>query len=414
MTWFKWQKQRGWFDEGSSLIPSGTFQPLKTTGDLKIRVGLEFQKGDGYKGRMKKYLMVMCLAGVMGSVMVRGAPEPPISMNPYRGAIVVDANTGEALFEDNADRAGFPASMLKLMDLFIVLDGVKRGSVRLDDMVRVTPEVAAIGGSQVYLDPRESFSVEDMLYALIIQSANDAALALALHVGGTREGFVRMMNDKARELGLSPITQFQSPHGLPPAAGQRADITTPRDFAKLCVALLKEHPDALKYTSATFRVFRPEPRLFEMRTHNHLLTSVPGCDGLKTGYFTAAGYSIAATVQRDGARVIAVVMGSVDRKTRDAKATELLAIGMQKASRPAPQPVVKPAPPPPAPAVVDAVEDDPLQGEDLPDATAEDAAPPTPEKARGGWWKNVGLVLLGAFLATVVGMVVQRRLLLGR
>ena len=122
MTWFKWQKQRGWFDEGSSLIPSGTFQPLKTTGDLKIRVGLEFRKGDGYKGRMKKYLMVMCLAGVMGSVMVRGAPEPPISMNPYRGAIVVDANTGEALFEDNADRAGFPASMLKLMDLFIVLD----------------------------------------------------------------------------------------------------------------------------------------------------------------------------------------------------------------------------------------------------------------------------------------------------
>ncbi len=362
---------------------------------------------------MKKYLLVVWLTGGLGAMVAAGAPASSIAQDPYRGAIVVDAHTGEALFEDAADRPGYPASMLKLMDLFIVLDGVKQGRVRLNDMVRVTPEVAAIGGSQVYLDPRESFSVEEMLYALIIQSANDAALALALHVGGTREGFVRMMNDKARELGLSPITQFQSPHGLPPAAGQRPDMTTPRDFAKLCVALLKAHPEALQYTAATFRVFRPEPRLFEMRTHNHLLASVPGCDGLKTGYFTAAGYSIAATVQRDGARVIAVVMGSVDRKTRDAKATELLAIGMQKASRPAPQPVVKAAPPPPPPPpVVDVVEEDPQQGEDWPDAADADGA--APQKARGGWWKNAGLVLLGAFLASVIGMAAQRRRLLGR
>lgn len=333
-----------------------------------------------------------------------------ISRDPYLGAIAVDASDGKVLFEDNADRPGYPASMLKLMDLFIILDRVQQGSVRLEDPVMITKEVAAIGGSQVYLDPRERFTVDELLYALMIQSANDAAMALALHVAGTREGFVRMMNDKARELGLSPVTQFQSPHGLPPGAGQRPDLTTPRDFAKLCQALLQAHPEALKYTSMTFKVFRQNP-LFEMRTHNHLLGSVPGCDGLKTGYFTDAGYSIAATAQRDGARAIVVVMGSVDRKVRDAKATELLARGLLDAARaPAlPPPTVQSAPVSAAPAVV---ADDAAQGEDLPDeAVAEESAA---EAKGGGWLKSVGLVVLGAFLAAVIGMVVQRRLLLGR
>ena len=336
------------------------------------------------------------------------AAKGAISRDPYLGAIAVDARDGKVLFEDNADRPAYPASMLKLMDLFIILDRVQQGSVRLEDPVMITKEVAAIGGSQVYLDPRERFTVDELLYALMIQSANDAAMALALHVAGTREGFVRMMNDKARELGLSPITQFQSPHGLPPGAGQRPDITTPRDFAKLCQALLQAHPEALKYTSETFRVFRQNP-LFEMRTHNHLLGSVPGCDGLKTGYFADAGYSIAATAQRDGARAIAVVMGSVDRKVRDAKATELLARGLLDAARVPPPPAVQPAPAPAAPAMV---ADDAAQGEDLPDeAVAEESAA---EPKGNGWLKNVGLVVLGAFLAAVIGMVVQRRLLLGR
>ncbi len=343
------------------------------------------------------------------AVSVPAAWGAPISRDPYLGAIVLDANTGAVLFEDGADRPGYPASMLKLMDLFLILDRVKQGSVRLADPVMITKEVAAIGGSQVYLDPREQFTVEELVYALMIQSANDAALALALHVAGTREGFVRMMNDKAKELGLSPVTQFQSPHGLPPGAGQRPDITTPRDFAKLCLALIRAHPETLKYTSETFRVFRQNP-LFEMRTHNRLLGSVPGCDGLKTGYFTDAGFSIAATAQRDGARVIVVVMGSVDRKVRDAKATELLARWLLDASRT--------PPPPPAPVVVApvaapeaALVDDPAQGEDLPDVAGEDES--EGEKG-GGWLKSVGLVLLGAFLTAVVGMAIQRRLLLSR
>lgn len=354
-----------------------------------------------------------------GLALMVWVPASPgaISRDPYLGAIAIDASNGNVLFEDGADRPGYPASMLKLMDLFIILDRVQQGSVRLEDPVLITKEVAAIGGSQVYLDPREKFTVDELLYALMIQSANDAAMALALHVAGTREGFVRMMNDKAKELGLSPVTQFFSPHGLPPGAGQRPDITTPRDFAKLCRALIQAHPEALKYTSETFRVFRQNP-LFEMRTHNRLLGSVPGCDGLKTGYFTDAGFSIAATAQRDGARVIAVVMGSVDRKVRDAKATELLARGLLDAARapvPPPAPAVQatasaPAPAPEAAAAVD----EQAQGEDLPEAAAEAPAAGEEPPSGHGWLGKLGYVLLGAFLAAVVGLAIQRRLLLGR
>ena len=354
---------------------------------------------------MKKLLLI--LAGL--AVAVPASSGAPISRDPYLGAIVLDANTGAVLFEDAADRPGYPASMLKLMDLFVILDQVKQGRVRLEDPVQITKEVAAIGGSQVYLDPRESFTVEELVYALMIQSANDAAMALAIHVAGTREGFVGMMNDKAKELGLSPVTRFQSPHGLPPGKDQRPDITTPRDFATLCRALLQAHPETLKYTSETFRVFRQKP-LFEMRTHNRLLGSVPGCDGLKTGYFTDAGFSIAATAQRDGARVIAVVMGSLDRKVRDAKATELLARGLLAASRD-PAPAVQ-APPPVSAAAAPAAEmaDDQEQGEELPEAAAEEE----PAQKSGGWLGKLGYILLGAFLAAVVGMAIQRRLLLGR
>ena len=360
---------------------------------------------------MKKLIWILSILALAAPA-VRSAP---ISRDPYLGAIVVDAADGKVLFEDGADKPGYPASMLKLMDLFIILDRVQQGSVRLEDPVLITKEVAAIGGSQVYLDPRERFTVDELLYALMVQSANDAAMALALHVAGTRDGFVRMMNEKARELGLSPLTQFYSPHGLPPGAGQRPDMTTPRDFAKLCQALLRAHPEALKYTSVTYKVFRPEPKLFEMRTHNHLLGAVPGCDGLKTGYFTDAGYSIAATAQRDGARVIAVVMGSLDRKVRDAKATELLARGLLDASRGpvAPASVAQPvSAPAPAPAAA-ALADDGSQGEELPAPAAEEQAAPAQEGG-GGWLKSLGLVLLGAFLAAVGVMVVQRRLFLSR
>jgi D-alanyl-D-alanine carboxypeptidase (penicillin-binding protein 5/6) len=183
-----------------------------------------------------------------------------------------------------------------------------------------------MGGSQVYLDPKEQFPLEELLYALMIQSANDAAVALASHVAGTKEAFVELMNEKAQELGMKN-TSFATVHGLPPSKGQQVDVTTARDFGILCQNLSKR-PEVYKYTGTKVRDFRGGE--FIMRTHNHLLDDVEGCDGFKTGYFTKAGFSIAATAKRNGVRLIAIVMGSKDRKVRDAKTTELLNKGFTK------------------------------------------------------------------------------------
>lgn len=246
-----------------------------------------------------------------------------ISRDPYVSALLMDADTGEILFSENPDTVVYPASVVKLMDLLVILDRIAEGKNTLEEMVQVTTEAAKTGGSQVYLDPKEKFPIEDLLYALAVQSANDAAVALAIHVAGSKEGFVAMMNQKAAELGMKN-TRFSSVHGLPPSEGQKTDETTASDLALLGRALVSR-PDALKYTSTRERGFREDK--FIMRNHNHLLKQVDGCDGLKTGYFEAAGFSIAATAKRGGVRVIAIVMGSKDRKVRDAKTAELLAKG---------------------------------------------------------------------------------------
>lgn len=252
------------------------------------------------------------------------AKPSTIAKNPYLGAIAIDASTGKVLVENKADEIGYPASVLKLMDLLIILEKLQKRELALTDQVPVSAKAAQTGGSQVWLAHKESFSVEDMLYALMIRSANDVAVALAEKVAGSTEAFVELMNKRAQQLGMTR-TKFQSVHGLPPAAGQQHDQTTARDLALLCRELLTKHPEALRYTSARNRPFRPDGgnKMVMMRTHNHLLASLEGCDGLKTGYTYKAGYSIAVTAARQGRRIIVVVLGSPDFKTRDAKAAEL-------------------------------------------------------------------------------------------
>ncbi len=246
-----------------------------------------------------------------------------LAQDPYVSALVIDADTGKTLFEDHAETVVYPASVLKLMDLLVILEQLEQGKVKLGDMVQVTQEAAKMGGSQVYLDPKEQFSVEDLLYALAVQSANDAAVALATHVAGSTEGFVAMMNRRAMELGMKD-THFYSVHGLPPSKGQKPDVTTARDLAILGRELAKR-PDIFDYTGTKERPFRGGK--FILRNHNHLLGRVNGCDGFKTGYFENAGFSIVATAKRRGVCIISIVMGSKDRKIRDAKAAEFLEKG---------------------------------------------------------------------------------------
>jgi D-alanyl-D-alanine carboxypeptidase (penicillin-binding protein 5/6) len=213
--------------------------------------------------------------------------------------------------------------MLKLMDLYIILERIQKGTLLPHEMVQVTTESYKTGGSQVYLDPREEFSVEELTYALMIQSANDAAVALATHIAGSKDRFADLMNQKAKELGMKNTT-FHSVHGLPPSRNQAPDVTTARDMAKLCLALV-HNPETFKYTGTRMRGFRNDT--FNMVNHNKLLTRYSGCDGLKTGYYHAAGFSIAATAKKNGVRILTLVMGSENRKVRDQKAMELLSTG---------------------------------------------------------------------------------------
>lgn len=255
----------------------------------------------------------------------RSAPTRPAApATEYKGAIAIDAESGRVLFEDRADVVAPPASVTKLMTFLVVHDRLAAGKLRLDDPVHVTAEASTTGGSQVYLAEKEIFPVEEMLYALMIASANDAATALAIHIAGSKSAFVALMNERARSLGMSRTT-FRSPHGLPPANRRIADgdLTTPRDLALLGVHLLK-HTDILTYTSVINREFRPGPKVQKMHNHNNLLGKLAGVDGLKTGFTQGAGSCLAATALRDGRRVVVVMMGSPSSQTRDIKMAELI------------------------------------------------------------------------------------------
>lgn len=262
------------------------------------------------------------------------------SPGSYTGAIVVDVATGQSLWEDSADVTNPPASMTKLMTFAVLHDKLADGSLTLQTMVQVDVSDAKQGGTQVWLDPREQFSVEDLVYAMMIQSANDAAHALARAAAGSREAFVELMNAKARALGMTSTT-FRSPHGLPPASRRvsEGDLTTPRDFAKLCSYLVR-NTDVLKYTAVRERPFglgRTQGPVL-MTNHNKLLGKIAGVDGLKTGYTEAAGYCLSATAERNGRRIVAVIMGSwgpnrsADKgRARDLKMIEMLERGFAAA-----------------------------------------------------------------------------------
>ena len=249
----------------------------------------------------------------------------------YTGAIVIDAADGKVLFEDGADTTAYPASVTKLMNLLLCLESIEAGKTHLSDQIAADREDAKMGGTQVFLKEGETFSMEDYLYAMMIPSANDAALVLAKHVAGSREAFVAAMNQRAAQLGMSR-THFVTPNGLV-SPKQEADTSTPRDIATLSREVIK-HSLTFKFTATKERTFRKEP-LLVMRNHNKLLWQIPGCDGLKTGYLTRGGFALSATVYRDGKRVIAVVMGSrggVHGSQRDAIARRLIGEAMPKAS----------------------------------------------------------------------------------
>lgn len=232
---------------------------------------------------------------------------------PYQAFLVVEADTGQMVEGENIHQKCPPASIVKLMLAALVMDRLDSGQVKLEDPVTTSAEAASMGGSQVFLAPGEVFTLNEMMQAVMVASANDAAYAVAEHIAGSREEFVRLMNEKARQLEMTD-TQFYSMHGLPPSQDQEPDVSSPHDLAILAREIVK-HPQVLAWTSMKTAPFRGGTLI--MRNHNNLMSRFSGMDGLKTGYYREAGYSIVATAKRNGLRMIAVVMGSPAAKVRD-------------------------------------------------------------------------------------------------
>lgn len=217
-------------------------------------------------------------------------------------AILIEAASGDVLYELDVDKRWYPASMTKLMTLVVALDLIEKGQLSLDEKVITSENAAGYGGAQLYLEVGETFSLDDMLKAIIIGSANDASVAVAEHIAGSEEAFATLMNKKAKEIGCTN-TNFVNSHGL----HNDDHYTTARDMAIIGQYSLR-YPKTLEYTALDYYEFREEPPTARYSI-NKLLWWYPGTDGFKTGTTDAAKRNLAATVSRDGLRLISVVMG---------------------------------------------------------------------------------------------------------
>ena len=235
-----------------------------------------------------------------------------------KSAVLMEASTGRVLFEQNADEALPPASVTKIMTLLLVMEAIDSGKIKLEDMVSASEYAASMGGSQVYLKVGETMSVEDMLKSVVISSANDAAVALAEHVFGDVDTFVRKMNERAAELGMEH-TRFENVTGLDDTSQNH--LTSARDIAIMSRALIA-HPTILKYSSIWMDTIRGGA--FRLTNTNRLVRFYRGATGLKTGSTSKAGFCVSVTAERDGLSLICVIMGAESRDVRNAQATKLL------------------------------------------------------------------------------------------
>ncbi len=241
----------------------------------------------------------------------------------YAEACVLEPVTGSVIFEANDHQPWPTASLAKMMLMYIVAQKLDDGSLKLTDQITTSAKAAKTGGSQVYLKEGEVFSLDDMMKAVVVHSANDASVAVAEYIAGSTEAFVVLMNQKAAELGMKD-THYYSVHGLPPGPGQQADVASAYDLAILARALLK-YPQVLKWSSIDDTKFRNGT--FDLRNTNHLVRTYPGCDGLKTGFYDQAGFNVVATAKRGNMRLVAVVLGTTHKLTNFKMAAEMMSQG---------------------------------------------------------------------------------------
>ena len=240
-------------------------------------------------------------------------------------AILIEQNSGKILYEHNIHERLHPASVTKVMSLLLIMEALDSGKITLDTQIPCSNNAASMGGSQIWLDTTETLSVNDMLKAIAVVSANDCVMALSEYLGGTEEGFVQMMNNRARELGMSDTT-FKNCHGL----DEDDHLTSAHDIALMSRELLMNHPSITNYSTIWTDTLRDGKSA--LSNTNKLVRNYAGCTGLKTGSTSLALFNLSASATRDGLSLIAVVMKAPTSALRFSNATSLLDYGFSNYS----------------------------------------------------------------------------------
>ena len=269
---------------------------------------------------MKKIVTLCICFGLLLSINLVKA-DTDLAPNA-KSAILIEASTGKIIYEKNSHEKLAPASMTKMMSMLVIVESIEKGIIGWDDMVTASENASKMGGSQILLETGEQMSVSDLFKGVAVASGNDAVVALAEAIAGTEDEFVNMMNQRAKELGLTD-TVFKNPHGLDDAN----HYSSAYDMMLIAKELVK-HERVLEYTSIYEDYLRKgtSKELWLVNT-NKLKRFYPGVDGLKTGYTDTAGYCLTATAKKNGMRLIAVAMGEADGKVRNAEVTSMLDYG---------------------------------------------------------------------------------------
>ena len=270
---------------------------------------------------MKLKIKFMLFIMFFSVITVVKADEVDLAKNA-KSAILIEASTGEIMWEKNAHEKLAPASMTKMMSMLLVVESIDKGNLKWDQMITVSENASKMGGSQILLETGEQMSVEDLFKGVAVASGNDAVVALGEAIGGSEEMFVKMMNDRAKELGLTE-TNFKNPHGL----DEENHYSSAHDMAMIGKELVK-HKKVLEYTGIYEDYLRKgTSKEFWLVNTNKLVRFFKGVDGLKTGYTDTAGYCLTATIEKDGMRLISVVMGEPEATTRSSETTGLINYG---------------------------------------------------------------------------------------
>lgn len=273
---------------------------------------------------MKLALVVLCLFASLLPITARKEVSDVGLKGDAKSVYLMEYTSGKVIYAEHENKRLYPASMTKMMGLLLIYEALHDGQLQLDDMVTTSEFAASMGGSQVFLEPQETLSAEDMIKSICIASANDAMVAMGEHLAGSHEDFVNKMNRKAKELGMNN-THFMNATGL----HDDKHYTTAKDMALLGQALLKEGGEELLKITSTYDAYIREDsdKKFWLVNTNKLLKQVEGVDGLKTGFTKEALSCITVSAKRKELRLIAVVMGASNAKARNAIASGLLEYG---------------------------------------------------------------------------------------